>query len=710
MKNRVKKLTSIVAITAALFAQQATAAFVNLDFEQLNGVSKPDKNTIVGFDTVNSDVTGWMNTTSGTRNWNGVYDPGNAELGNGCGTFRTDDPVDAYQIDGSTLLKTGDQITLKWYCRGGWSKNGKSEIQLMAAPQGDSSYTSLVSMVTNESPALSGNWQQYTFSYTVDSAYDGKYLAIRLGSAGYFPQIDNIKVTINTAMAIDDTGYITDANGALTIEDGVNDLLANDILDTTAVVKIANGTSLNGGTYSVAADGSFTYTSGYIGGIDSFSYDLVASQGGSVVSTGRVFISSKGLLHHYKFNEGTGTVLGDELGTANGTIAAETWSTPGHDDTDSALDFDGTTNKVTLGTNAALIGTTNFTISAWIKTSDTSASGVIIQQRQSGTSHTNYDGQYQFRTNTDGTLHFFTHNVSSGYGLNFDSSSTIRTGAWRHVAVVREGLTGKIYIDGVESGTATTTTKIPLINISVAIGADHRDNNKYFKGSIDEVQIYDVALTEAQINNIFTPVVGLELVQTGNELTWTLEGEIGVIKYQVINAETGELIEEIDATGKSSYTTTLPDGVKAKLVVVDNHGSQTYFPMDGNIVTTPYELVKGWNLIAITGDKADISKLESVAIGPLWAWNGSNYVRTTAPTATQAIWIDSVKETTVNVSAEKSEAKVTLNTGWNMVGPTNNESIPKGAMSVFTYDDTYNAITEQDKLLIRGVGYWIFAL
>ena len=207
-----------------------------------------------------------------------------------------------------------------------------------------------------------------------------------------------------------------------------------------------------------------------------------------------------------------------------------------------------------------------------------------------------------------------------------------------------------------------------------------------------------------------TPVVGLELVQEGNNLTWTLEAEIGVIKYQVVDAATGKVIETVNANGSDLYSVTLPEGVKAELVVVDNHGSQIFFPIDGNIVTTPYELVKGWNLIAITGEHADISKLQTVAIGPLWVWNGSNYEHLTIPIATQGIWIDSSVKKTVHVTAEKSDAKVSLVSGWNMVGPTNNESIPESAMSVFTYDDTYNAISKEDNLLIRGVGYWIFSL
>ncbi len=87
-----------------------------------------------------------------------------------------------------------------------------------------------------------------------------------------------------------------------------------------------------------------------------------------------------------------------------------------------------------------------------------------------------------------------------------------------------------------------------------------------------------------------SPVVGLELTQTGNELIWTIEDEIGVKEYQVIDSTTGEVIAVIAADGRSMYTTTVPDGVTAKLVVVDESGLSKFFILRMEI-NEPYPMI-----------------------------------------------------------------------------------------------------------------------
>ena len=55
----------------------------------------------------------------------------------------------------------------------------------------------------------------------------------------------------------------------------------------------------------------------------------------------------------------------------------------------------------------------------------------------------------------------------------------------------------------------------------------------------------------------------------------------------MIDSASGNVIQPIIATGKKSYLVTLPEGVNAELIVVDNHELLTYLLVDGNVVTTP---------------------------------------------------------------------------------------------------------------------------
>ncbi len=216
---------------------------------------------------------------------------------------------------------------------------------------------------------------------------------------------------------------------------------------------------------------------------------------------------------------------------------------------------------------------------------------------------------------------------------------------------------------------------------------------------------------DIQVSNdpdyIFTPVLGMEITQTGTELTWTIEEEVGVEKYLVIDSITGELIATVLADGSTNYSITLPEGVNAKLVVVDNSGfKQTFYPENGNLITTAYDLAEGWNLIAITGDNADLSNLPT----QMWTWKNSAYELMTNPTPTQAVWVYVTKAYQATVTAEKSDKGIELTQGWNMVGPVENTPVMDDALIIYGWSDSYQQVLESSNTLLQGVGYWIFKL
>lgn len=201
---------------------------------------------------------------------------------------------------------------------------------------------------------------------------------------------------------------------------------------------------------------------------------------------------------HWKFDEGTGSVAEDSSGNDHtGTISGAGW-VPGIDD-GTALDFDGVDDVVTFGTGPTLVGTTDFTVSAWVRSPGMIGEGVVIQQRNG-----DFDGQYQLRIGEHGRPVFL---VYGGGALQFEfpAQGLVVDGTWHHVAAVREGDEGRIYIDGGLSGFALGPVQPLSPIISVAVGADIRDGDKHFSGQIDDVRIYDSALTPAQILGLAIP-------------------------------------------------------------------------------------------------------------------------------------------------------------------------------------------------------------
>ncbi len=211
------------------------------------------------------------------------------------------------------------------------------------------------------------------------------------------------------------------------------------------------------------------------------------------------------------------------------------------------------------------------------------------------------------------------------------------------------------------------------------------------------------------VGSVITPAIGLQVSQTGNELVWTVEDEIGVKGYQIF--VDGELFDTVQAVDADFYSLKIPADAKVKLVVVDDSGhEQTYLPEDGNVKIQVYDLEEGWNLIAVTSDDADLETLKDETVGVLWGWNGSGYEVVETASATEAVWVYSPIAKQVHVSGTKSDAKISLNLGWNMVGPVENDYIPAKADTVYAWSEIYDEIAGEDKVLMGGKGYWIFSL
>ena len=167
-----------------------------------------------------------------------------------------------------------------------------------------------------------------------------------------------------------------------------------------------------------------------------------------------------------------------------------------------ALQFDGTDDTVFAGSGAALTGSTDFTLGAWVKVNSGSALGTVIQQREPGGS--GYIGEYMLNVNADGTVNFFVYG-SGGYQFDLTTTATVNDNQWHYLTAVRSGSNGYIYIDGTQAATGSGTVQ-SLNALAVTIGYDYRDTNKHFTGLIDDVRVYSRALSAAEVLSIADPL------------------------------------------------------------------------------------------------------------------------------------------------------------------------------------------------------------
>jgi len=140
----------------------------------------------------------------------------------------------------------------------------------------------------------------------------------------------------------------------------------------------------------------------------------------------------------YEFTSGS---FSDESGNGN-TLSSFTGSpgfAPDRSGSSSSA-FQGSTGRI-LGKTGALAGfnpsSNQLSLSAWIKTTS-SGSELIVSM---GRSPSSFEGEWIWGI-SNGQLYFWDYQGSNGFPATFTSTTSINNGQWRHVAFVRNGLTG----------------------------------------------------------------------------------------------------------------------------------------------------------------------------------------------------------------------------------------------------------------------------
>lgn len=162
-----------------------------------------------------------------------------------------------------------------------------------------------------------------------------------------------------------------------------------------------------------------------------------------------------------------------------------------------AYNFAGMGNWIELPNEAQFDFTSNFTANFWMKTNAfVNAWEPFIAKGDSAWSVE--------RNNTGNSAQFTTFSP----GANSTSGSTaINNNQWHHVAIVYNGVTKAIYIDGVLNGSTNFTSSISNNNFAVRLGQNQEYSAADYGGWLDNVRIYNRALTAAEIvNDMNTPV------------------------------------------------------------------------------------------------------------------------------------------------------------------------------------------------------------
>jgi chitodextrinase len=256
---------------------------------------------------------------------------------------------------------------------------------------------------------------------------------------------------------------------------------------TFAQVTSVSGTTTIYNDTGLAASTSYSYrvqATDAAGNLSLFSNTASATTSASS--------GTPGLVAAYDFNAGSGTTVSDVSGNGNtGTIVNATWTTSGK--FGNALSFNGTNAQVVINDSASLHLTTAVTLEAWVNPSSapTGWQDVIYKP---------LDNYFLEASSTNGNKPGTGVLLTSSAEPLVYGSARLAASTWAHLAMTYDGTTLKIYVNGTlasstaQSGTMTTSTNALQIGGDTTFG-------QYFKGLIDEVRIYNIALTQAQIQS-----------------------------------------------------------------------------------------------------------------------------------------------------------------------------------------------------------------
>jgi Concanavalin A-like lectin/glucanases superfamily/Chitobiase/beta-hexosaminidase C-terminal domain/Family of unknown function (DUF6298) len=207
-----------------------------------------------------------------------------------------------------------------------------------------------------------------------------------------------------------------------------------------------------------------------------------------------------GLVAAYGFNEGSGTTVTDLSGNNNtGAITGATWTTQGKFGT--ALSFNGVNNVVRIPAAAALNLSAGMTLEAWIKPTAAQSGWRTIMQRE-------VDAYFLNASNSNGPLLPSGGGTFNGTVAYVSGSTPNAVNTWTHVALTYDGTTLRLYVNGVQAASQARTGSVQTNSNPLWIGGNS-PYGEYFQGLIDEVRVYNRALSLAEIHtDMNTPISG----------------------------------------------------------------------------------------------------------------------------------------------------------------------------------------------------------
>jgi prepilin-type N-terminal cleavage/methylation domain-containing protein len=215
-----------------------------------------------------------------------------------------------------------------------------------------------------------------------------------------------------------------------------------------------------------------------------------------------LFIPSphSGLVGYWSFDEGTGTIAYDLSGYGNnGTLnnfnfnETSGWTTG---KIGSALNFDGVDDYSRISDSNSLDVSSSFTFSVWVYTTNSGILQTILSKDGVGSDTT---GAYNLYIRSDLSVFYETNNINGVY----TTANVVSLNRWYYITVTFDNNISpklKIYVNGQKLQEGNPSAPY-ILTTDLLIG--RRGIDSFFQGLIDEVRIYNRALSDSEIKVLY---------------------------------------------------------------------------------------------------------------------------------------------------------------------------------------------------------------
>ena len=205
-------------------------------------------------------------------------------------------------------------------------------------------------------------------------------------------------------------------------------------------------------------------------------------------SSGLAGTLSNGLVGYWPFCGNANDASGNGN---NGTVNGATLSTDRFGNANSAYSFDGVNDLINVNRNHLPV----FTASVWVNPSQSTCQLPILDA---------YQNSWELYSDcNNGQLSVVIWPPVGGAYTFYSSNSALTPNVWSHISIVYAAQNLKIYVNG-NLVLNTSTNVIPAISGLMNFGASISGTPQYFPGQLDDIGIWNRALTASEIQQLYT--------------------------------------------------------------------------------------------------------------------------------------------------------------------------------------------------------------